>query len=259
MLIHAIVAQFPVSLSIPDNLNAIRAVLEQAEAGDLVVFPEGAVSGYSSDVSFLAHIQQAELQAALANLHDEAARRRLTVWAGACVQQNGRWMNAAYGFSPSGKTQVYYKINLAMHERNVFTPGNSLPVLELETPGGTVMIGVQICRELRFPDQWSWLARRGAQIFLHLNNAVGFPQFQPVWRSILVSRAAETQRYVLSINSAAPDQICPSLAVAPDGMLMGEILSDRAEVLRVSLDLVRVADVYLTQNQADVVEVSWKD
>ena len=134
----------------------------------------------------------------------ESERRKINVWVGACINNDGKWFNTARGFSADGKTHVYHKINLANHERGVFSAGNNLPVFELNTPDGKVIVGIQICRELRFPEQWGWLARRGAQIIFHLNNAVGDNSFQAVWKSHLISRAAETQRFVLSSNNAAP-------------------------------------------------------
>jgi len=145
---------------------------------------------------------------------------------------------------------------LAHHERGVFNPGDSLPVFSLTTPSGIIKIGVQLCREIRYPEQWGWLARQGAQVILHLNNAIGDDRHQPVWRSHLVSRAAETQRFVLSVNNAAAQQICPTIALAPDGCVLAEIVSAEAEVCRVELDLSLVSNWYLDQNRADVVTIA---
>jgi predicted amidohydrolase len=61
MNISAIVAQFPVSCSIQSNLEMIDSVLAQADPGDLVLFPEGALSAYAPDISFLEQINQPEL------------------------------------------------------------------------------------------------------------------------------------------------------------------------------------------------------
>lgn len=255
MIVNAIIAPFPVSLSIQTNLDAICAVLEQAKAGDLVLFPEGCVSGYSTYLSFLGKIPPHELKMALNHIQGEAKKRKLSVWAGACINENGKWFNAAYGFTPDGKTYIYHKINLATHERGYFSAGANLPIFDLQTPDGVFSIGIQICREVRFPEQWNWLARRGAQIFLHLNNATGDDRYQSVWKSHLVSRAAETQRFVLSANNAAPKQICPTLAVAPDGQVLGEIVSARSETLRIPLDLSQVSNWYLDQSRTDVVEI----
>lgn len=253
MHITAVVAQFPVTFSIQTNLEIIDTILAQTTPGDLVVLPEGSVSGYADDLSFLDHIDPRQLATSLDHLRAEAQQRGVTIWAGACTPQDGLWFNAAYGFSPDGATQVYHKINLATHERGVFTAGSRLPVFLLRTPAGTVPVGVQMCRELRYPEQWGWLARCGAQVILHLNNAVGNDTFQPVWKSHLVSRAAETQRFILSANNAAPRQVSPTIAVAPNGQVLGEIVSPDLGILRVDLDLTKVSNWYLEQCRTDVV------
>jgi predicted amidohydrolase len=257
MLVNIVVAQFPVTLSISHNLETMCGVLENCRAGDMLVFPEGCVSGYATDLSFLDSIQTAELQAALDHLQQEAVRRSITVWAGACIQEDGRWFNAAYGFTPAGTRHVYHKINLANHERGTFTPGGRLPVFQIDTGAGLLTVGVQICRELRFPEQWGVLARGGAQLFVHLNNAVGAERYQPVWKSNLVSRAAETQRFVASANNAAPQQISPTILVGPDGLVIGEIVSAEAKTLRATLDLSQVSNLYISQSRKDVV--NWKE
>jgi predicted amidohydrolase len=255
MNINAILAQFPVSLSIRKNIQTIDSILETAHAGDLVLFPEGSVSGYSADTSFLSQINQQELNDGLNHLQKEAQERKINLWAGACVNKDGKWFNAAYGFLADGTRHIYHKINLANHERGVFSTGDDLPIFELFTSQGKVLIGIQICRELRYPEQWGWLARNGAQIILHLNNAVGDSSFQPVWKSHLVSRAAETQRFVLSVNNAAEQQVSPTIAIAPDGKVISEIVSATTGILRLELDLSRVSDIYLKQCRSDVIAI----
>jgi predicted amidohydrolase len=256
MRLNAIVAQFPVTLSIPSNLEIIDSVLEQTNVGDLVIFPEGAVSGYSTDTIFLQQIDHEELTAGLEHVRNEAKRRKINIWVGACVNIEGAWFNTAQGFLSDGQVHIYHKINLATHERGVFSMGNHLPVFELNTPEGKIKVGIQICRELRFPEQWGWLARRGAQILLHLNNAIGIDTVQPVWKSHLISRAAETQRFVLSANNAAPKQISPTIAIAPDGQVMAEIVSAELNVLRVELDVSKISNLYLDQSRSDVVTIN---
>ena len=237
MKLNAVIAQFPVSLSIQNNLEMIDSVLEQTNVSDWVLFPEGSLSGYSPDMSFLQHINHDELFAGLRHIQQTAEQRMINVWVGACMNIDGKWFNTAHGLLVDGSAHVYRKINLANQERGVFSIGNHLPVFEVNTPEGKVIIGIQICRELRFPEQWGWLARCGAQVILHPNNAVGEDRFQSVWRSHLISRAAETQRFVLSANNAAPKQGSPTIAVDADGLVLGELVSTELAVLRVELDL----------------------
>ncbi|MBE9524023.1 MAG: carbon-nitrogen hydrolase family protein [Chloroflexi bacterium] len=256
MKINALIAQFPISLSIQENLATILKMLDHAEPGDWILFPEGSLSGYALDLSFLDSLDHQELSEALNTLGVQAQERGIFLWVGACTPKGMKWRNQAFGFTPNGEIHRYQKINLAHHERAVFIPGDQLPVFSLDTPAGLVKIGVQLCREIRYPEQWGWLARQGAQVILHLNNAVGDDRYQSVWRSHLVSRAAETQRFVLSVNNAAVEQICPSIALAPDGYVLAEIVSAEAEIRRVKLDLSLVSNWYIDQSRSDVVTMA---
>jgi len=174
---------------------------------------------------------------------------------GTCYQENDKWYNAAWGFTPDGKRLIYKKVNLATSERQAFTAGDVLPVFNVTMPAGQLKIGVQLCREIRFPEQWGWLARQGAEIILHLDNAVGDERERPVWKSHLVSRAAETQRYVVSVNNAGEEQKCPTIIIAPNGQTVGELVSPTAGVIQAELDTSKISNWYLGQCREDVVAV----
>lgn len=256
MKINAIIAQFPITLSIQENLASIISLLEQAKPGDWMLFPEGSVSGYALDLSFLDTLDHQQLSAALDTLHLQAQQRGIFLWVGAITPVGDKWQNEAFGFTPLGDIHRYQKINLAHHERGLFVAGQGLPVFSLETPNGLVKIGLQICREIRSPEQWGWLSRQGAQIILHLNNAVGSHRDPSVWRSHLVSRAAENQRFVLSANNAAVDQKCPTIALDPHGCVLDEIVSAQAQTRRVVLDLSQVSNWYIDQSRNDIVTIA---
>lgn len=253
--ISVLLVQFPVSLSIVENLNALERALQHARAGDLVLCPEGCVSGYSRDLTFLHKIDCKAVESSLSELELQARRRDIHLWVGAVVKEEGAWRNAAIGFTPQGQVHTYYKVNLASHERGTFQAGCDLPLFPLEFEGGTLLAGVQICRELRYPEQWGLLARQRAQVILHLNNAISNSRYRGVWRSMLVSRAAETGRYVLSANNGAEGRQGPTVAIAPDGQLLGEIAHRGEATLRVSLNLSQVTNWYLDQCRTDVVDI----
>jgi predicted amidohydrolase len=253
--ISALLVQFPVSLSVSENVKAIEQALNHAHPGELVLCPEGCVSGYSRDLTFLHKIDRKVVEDSLSELEIQARRRGIHLWVGAVVNEEGAWRNAAFGFTPQGQMHTYYKVNLASHERGTFLAGCGLPLFSLEFEGGPMTVGVQICRELRFPEQWGWLARQGAQVILHLNNAIGNSRNRTVWRSMLVSRAAETGRFVLSANNGAEGRQGPSMAVAADGQLLGEIAHRGTATLRVSLDLTQVSNWYLDQCRKDIVAI----
>ena len=70
------------------------------------------------------------------------------------------------------------KVNLATHERGRLAAGSELPVLQLRLDGGPLTVGVQLCREIVFPEQWRYLAEAGAQAFIYLTNAAN-PAVRP--------------------------------------------------------------------------------
>lgn len=250
-----LVAQFPVSLSIASNLEMIVAVLEQAQRDELVVLPEGALSGYAEDPDFLQRLDVSELTRALEQLRNVTQRRGLHVVLGSCLNESGKWYNAGLYCGPQGEQGLYYKINLAIKERGFFTAGSRLPLIKLIVQGQLVTLGIQLCREIRFPEQWQYLARAGAEVFAYLTNAVGDNSGEQVevWRSHLISRAAENQRFVLGVNNAGKGQKCPSMVVAPDGKVLWEALSSTVEMKHCEIDVAQISNWYLNQARLDVV------
>jgi predicted amidohydrolase len=68
-----------------------------------------------------------------------------------------------------------------------------------------------------------------------------------VWRSMLVARAHELQRWVVSANVADAHQHSPSAVIAPTGEILLELGTGSEAAPRVELDLDAVHDDYLTQ------------
>ena len=85
MKISILAAQIPISLSIQHNLTAIIGMLDHAQSGDVVIFPEGAVSGYAHDLSFRERIDLEELSVALDELRNQAQKRKIYLWVGSLI------------------------------------------------------------------------------------------------------------------------------------------------------------------------------
>jgi predicted amidohydrolase len=150
-------------------------------------------------------------------------------------------------FSPAGRSWVYRKVNLAMHERGGLAAGSALPTLVMVLPPGDLRAGIQLCREIRFPEQWACLARRGAQVLIYLTYAANPAEPPGVWRAHPISRAAETQRFVLAANVAHDSQHCPTMIVSPRGRVLAEAPAGVTAILRHTIDLADVRDDYLSQ------------
>jgi predicted amidohydrolase len=253
--VRAAVIQFPVTMDIAANLGSLSTALEALDSGTFAVAPEGALSGYLPEPGFVTAIDQDHFRRGLEAIRALTVRRGLHLVVGACLDTEEGWRNAALYLGPKGELRRYDKINLAQSERGTFRPGDHLPVFALEYEGERLCLGIQMCREIRYPEQWRVLATRGAQVIVHVNNAVGSPDGFEVWRSHLISRAAETQRFVLSANNAGPDQLCPSVIVAPSGKVLAQIDPGAEATALGTLALAENSDWVLNQARSDVVAV----
>jgi predicted amidohydrolase len=265
--IPVVIGQLEIGWDPAGNSARITSFLRaEASPGCLVVLPEAALSGYDDELSGLGSLDPRALTTAAAAVAATATERGLHVLCGSLLPENGTWYNAALYFGPAGERWIYRKVNLATHERGRLSAGSALRPLTLPAGPGCrdtgsatapVSVGVQLCRELKYPEQWHVLARHGAQVLAYLTYAAN-PQIPGgVWRSHLVSRAAETQRFVLAANVAHRDQHCPSLIVTPRGDVIAEATGTSPQALRAELDLAEVSDWVLSQQRGDVISVSY--
>ena len=253
MGISVAVAQVPICWSVESNLETILAAIEDVDDGTLLVLPEAALSGYDDDLSGLGDLDPGELIRGRNVIAAAASERGVHVLCGSLLFDREQWWNAAMYFSPSGRTWTYRKVNLAMHERGRLAAGSTLPTLDLDLPTERVTVGVQLCREIRFPEQWRSLARQGARVLIYMTYAANPTQPSGVWRAHLISRAAETQRFVLAANVAHSHQNCPTMIISPRGEVIAEAFTPEPTILRHEIDLTDIRDDYLRQQREDLV------
>lgn len=254
--IHAAALQFAVTMDPAHNAATIERLLSDCPAHTFAVAPEGALSGYMNEAGFVSGIDSAASVAAIARIADLCRAKQIHLVAGACVHETGAWRNASFYFGPSGERHRYDKINLANSERGAFTPGDTLPVFDIQIVGAPVKLGIQMCREIRYPEQWRALATQGAEIIAYPNNAIGSTKGHALWRAHLISRAAETQRFILGANNSAPDQTCPTLIIAPSGDVLAQAPIGAECVVTADLPLSDVSNAVLDHARNDVVSVT---
>ena len=258
MQVPVTVAQVPVCWSVPRNTETILAAIGGTKAGTLLVLPEGALSGYDDRLSGLDELRPGELAQARDAIAAAARRGGVHVVFGTLLPEDGQWWNAAIYCAPDGRPWVYRKVNLATHERGRLAPGSALPTVAITLPAGEVRAGIQLCREIRFPEQWHCLARQGAELLIYLTYAANPAEPPGVWRAHLISRAAETQRFVLAANVAHGGQHCPTMIVSPRGQVLAEAPAGTPATLEHTIDLAGVRDSYLRQQRGDVVSITWR-
>lgn len=180
------------------NLAAVSEMTAEAarRGSDIVVFPELWSTGYDLEnaPAHAAPIDQG-IFAATASL----ARQHGIHIVGSCLSRlaEGRYGNTAVFFDPMGRVLgSYTKVHLfrLMDEEQYLAPGDRLALLET----GWGSVGLSICYDLRFPEQFRAYALAGATI-VFLPAEWPHPRLAH-WRTLLRARAIENQMYIVACN-----------------------------------------------------------
>lgn len=232
------VVQLCVSRDITQNKKKILLALSTAQRDDWFIFPECALTGYfPEEDDFLKCIDFAVVSRAIEEIAEEVKQRRCHCLFGAALFADEVWHNSVVIQSYSEKPRVYSKSKLSKLDKKHFAPGWEVPIYTI----GKVSFGVQICRELVFPEAWTNLKRRGAEVVFHVNNAI--KPYDEVWEHILIARAVENRFFVCSVNNAAPPQKLTSYLVAPSGKLLIKAEKQVEQTLIYKIDLSEVRDL----------------
>ena len=152
------------------NLDQMTDAIAAAR-GDIVVFPEMALTGYlvKDRIHRLAEPMMGPSAARLAEVAEAHDRWVLYGYPRRDEERQGLVYNAANLIGPDGGVQVYDKrfpATFGPFEDGLYvTPGRD-PGL-LETPWGT--IGLSICYDLFFPELHKALALQGADLLLNIS------------------------------------------------------------------------------------------
>jgi predicted amidohydrolase len=244
------VAAFQMATSDDVRLN-VQALHEgvrraSAEGAQLLVVPECALSGYlpARDLDFDA------LARCQAEVAEHAAKAGLWLALGTTRREGDVWFNAAFLHSPAGATLLCYdKTHLMPEEVGLFTLEDALPVAK----AGEWTVGIQICFDMRFPENWRILRRKGAELVLHLSNASLSAAWKvPVLEGAIRSRAAENGMFVVSANDARAPQKMVSAICDPDGKDLARAPRDRETMIFAELDRAQVKTDFLAARRTDL-------
>lgn len=225
------IAQLIIGREITANLNRMRAVLESAQAGEWVVFPEGMLSGYfPEDDHFMRQLDGASIEAGVREIEKIVRARQCNCVFGTATIADGSLHNSVVTITSDDNQSRYHKIELSGLDRHHFIPGTVSEVVRV----GDLTFGVLACRELLFPTLWGRLKSAGAQIIFHINNAI-----QPhdrIWDHFFIARAIEQGVFVCSVNNGACPQELASYLVAPTGQVLLRTRTGCDELLSAEID-----------------------
>ncbi|MGA8040873.1 MAG: nitrilase-related carbon-nitrogen hydrolase, partial [Acidimicrobiia bacterium] len=182
-----------------ESKNAVTEALDRAGPSDLYLLPEIWSPGYFSFDSYAAAAERfqetSEFLSGLAQAHNAYLH------GGSIVERRGdRLHNTSLLFSPQGDLVASYrKIHLfgyQSREQQILTPGDEVVVADTELG----RIGMAVCYDLRFPEQFRRMTDMGARLFL-IASAWPHPRVE-AWTTLLRARAIESQAYLAAANGA---------------------------------------------------------
>jgi len=221
-------SQIEVKDDLEINLKKIKDFI-QISKGDLVIFPELALTGYKFRFS---SFSQEIIDSALQEIQKLTHIYKKSVLIGAPFYENNQIYNAAYFISSQKIEVVAEKFLLFPEIDKNFTPGKKRKLIEING----FKLGVIICFELRSPEIIRNLIKEGMDILVV---AAQWPEARiNHWESLLKARAIENQIFVVGINAISEiDNIKilgKSLAFSPLSNPLSEV-SVEEKIIEVSI------------------------
>ena len=235
-----------------DNLQLVRDYTAQAaEAGaTLVVFPEATMCRFGVPLAPIAEPVDGPWADGVRTI---AADAGITVVAGMFTPaDDGRVANTLLAVGPGTPNEPdthYDKIHLydafGFTESRTVAPGREPVVITVDG----VEVGLTTCYDIRFPELFTALARRGAQLIVVSASWAAGPGKLEQWTLLARARALDCTSYIVAagqadpgepLASSAPTGVGGSLVVSPFGDVMASAGAD-PQLLVADLALEQVA------------------
>ncbi|WP_406658173.1 carbon-nitrogen family hydrolase [Methanolobus sp. ZRKC2] len=153
-----------------------------------------------------------------------------------------KYFNLGFCLDTGVVTGTYRKTHLFMREKQYFTPGSMIVPISLQSKD--LVIGLQICYELRFPEVARKLSLMGADILV---TVAEFPKpRKELWQTLVRARAIENQIPHIACNRTGSD---PDSSFFGSSMIVdasGEVKKEAGEeesILIYDIDTAQTSDV----------------
>lgn len=209
--------------AVQQNRESVRALAERAlvAGAEVVVFPELAVSGYTTEPDQVSEVAEPLDGPTVGALTELTARHGGLVASGLCERDGDVFYNSVVVVGRDGPVLHYRKLHLFDREKDVYAPGDlGLPVVD--TDWGR--LGVCVCYDLRFVEVLRVLSLRGADVVLAPAAWVGgFDRSVPV-----AGPPRQAQAAVVQANLDQVAVVAVSQAPVPGGpaLLGGSVVAD---------------------------------
>ena len=240
--------QFATGEEPEENTERVLSAMGRAarQMADILVLPECCLSGYLPSNDLDGRL----IRRLLSSIRDRCRELRLGVVVGTAVREGDRLYNRAYLFSKAGrKIGTYDKVALTgWGDAGIFAAGEKINTFTFER----VRVGMQICYDMRYPENWRILRSQGVRVvFLLVNASEGGAWKRPVLTGTAACRTSENGIFVVAANDARPPQMMTSSIHDPDGRLLAMAKPDTEEMI--------VADLELSPSKKWFGDTIWKE
>ncbi|AGZ52016.1 carbon-nitrogen hydrolase family protein [Mycobacterium kansasii] len=253
------------------NLLLVREYTGRAaDAGaELVVFPEATMCRFGVPLAPIAEPLDGPWASGVRRIATEAG---ITVVAGMFTPADaGRVMNTLVAAGPGRPNQPdahYHKIHLydafGFTESRTVAPGHEPVVITVND----VRVGLTVCYDIRFPELYTELARRGASLIAVCASWGSGPGKLDQWTLLARARALDSTSYVAAAgqadpggrltSSGAPTGVGGSLVASPFGQVVASAGAE-PQLLVADIDVENVTaardSIAVLRNHSDFVHI----
>ena len=209
--------QFPVHSEIAQLKSLISKAFKRNEESDLIVFPELFYAGFN----FENKAQTVESNKLLIRYIKKQCVDNKKAFAGTLLASTpSGFVNRLYYFDKKGNSRARYdKIHLisGFKEPQNLKPGKSTCLLAVSE----FQIGFTTCYDLRFPELFRRLLRKGATLFIV---CAQWPEIRKEHMITLAkARAIENQSYLALCNASANGMAGHSMVIDPSGNILSRL------------------------------------
>lgn len=231
----------PTSFTFEGNISKAIELLHKITPVDLIVLPELWAVGFMNFDQFKTFSQK--MNGALVKKFQELAiTKKTAIFMGSFVEEfENKFYNSSVFIDKQGVIQgVYRKIHLFTYkslEAEILSPGTETVVIETEFG----KIGLATCYDLRFPEMFRNLQKKGAEILIV---PAAWPHKRVEhFRLFCQSRAVENLAFLISCNCSGGNDNKKlgghSMVVDPFGEIITEG-NDQENILYAELDLSKI-------------------
>ncbi len=182
------------------NLEQIARFIESEPTADLLVLPELPITGYlflnAKEVNELAEPIPGK---SFDYLQSFSSQNDTYLVSGFCEKKGDHFFNSAVVISPEkGLLGTYQKLHLFFEEKQLFTPGKSLP-LSYEIRG--TQVATIVCFDWIFPEITRIMGLKGIEILCHPANLV-----LPFAQEVMKARAIENRIFTITANRVGTEK-----------------------------------------------------